>query len=215
VDTIVAWALGTAVLAAGAELAAVNRASPFVALLDMQATSINDLHEGLVRVVGRLARAPGALVESPVTGQGGLALHVRLCASSGRPLLPRGASDIKLATPFFVEGDGARVLVLASSSAEIVLRRTERATRQGYVRPDQYRDLRARLTPQLWDDRIAARTLGLRFRETLMTEGALVSVVGFASRAAHPAGEAAFPRSATELWQMEGAPHQPLVIARG
>lgn len=212
---IVAWALGTAVLAASAELAAVNRASPFVALLDMPATPINDLRQGLVRVVGRLGRVPGPVVESPVTSGRGLALHLRLCTSRGRPLLPRGASDLKLATPFLVEGDGARVLVLATSAAEIVLRRTERATSQGYVHPSQYGDLRARLSPQLWDDRIAARTTGMRFRETLMAEGTLVSVVGFASRAAHPAGDAAFPRSATELWQMEGAPHQPLVIARG
>jgi len=213
VDAIVTWILGTAFVAAGAELASVNRTSPFRNLVeDLPTTPLHALRPGLVKVVGR-AVAHGDEVKSPITGRRGVALHIRLSGKFGLPLLLRGASDIKMASPFFLEDENLRVLVEPASSLELFLSPEAPSLVRGEVPPKAHPELRQRFSPRAWDDRIANRDLPLHFRETLLTNGARVAIVAYASPIVHAAGVAPHPRAPTELWHMEQQPHQPLVIA--
>jgi len=222
VDAIMAWLFGTACVAAATEVIARGREGTVFAdiLKNTPLTPFHALREGaFVRVTGRAIGA-GTLLTSPVTGRRGLAFSLSLRGSFDEHVLPSREADIERMAPFFLEDLSRRLIgkvmitpgAAPAPAAALLLDRQPPSLQRGNVLPTAWPALRELVSSRLWDDRLARVARTLRYQETVLEDGAEVTLAGMVGRTVDVAGEAAHGRAPAMLWLIHGQVHRPLIV---
>jgi uncharacterized protein YjeT (DUF2065 family) len=187
------------------------------ALAEKPRVLVQEAH-GAVRLTGRVRRI-GELLRAPVSGRPCVAYQivVDVPTRSGGQGIWRRWVDTREARPFMVADESGEARIDTSGPFFMALIHDRSESTDGLGRyPGKHRALSlflesTGLRPVNW----LGRWKSLHYTESVLEEGALVSVGGASAREVDPNGDRAGPRSPPERLVLRGTEDLPLLISDG